>query len=56
MPSIQIHGNRDMLLPIKLTKPDVIVEGGGHLLSLTHPNQVNEIIKNFVEQKIIQPQ
>ncbi|MDR1485916.1 MAG: alpha/beta hydrolase [Planctomycetaceae bacterium] len=53
MPSIQIHGNRDMLLPIKLTKPDVIIEGGGHLLALTHPNQVNKIIKNFIEQKII---
>ncbi|MDR2642184.1 MAG: alpha/beta hydrolase [Planctomycetaceae bacterium] len=53
MPSIQIHGNRDMLLPIKLTNPDVIIEGGGHLLALTHPNQVNEIIQNFISKKII---
>ncbi|MDR0609286.1 MAG: alpha/beta hydrolase [Planctomycetaceae bacterium] len=48
MPSIQVHGNRDWLLPIKLTNPDIIIEGGGHLLSLTHPNQINEIIQNFL--------
>jgi pimeloyl-ACP methyl ester carboxylesterase len=53
MQLIQIHGNRDPLLPIKLTNPDIIIEGGGHLLALTHPKQVNEIIKNFIEQKII---
>ncbi|MDR2168888.1 MAG: alpha/beta hydrolase [Planctomycetaceae bacterium] len=48
MPSIHIHGKRDILLPIKLTNPDVIIKDGGHLLALTHPKQVNESIKNFI--------
>ncbi|MDR2344835.1 MAG: alpha/beta hydrolase [Planctomycetaceae bacterium] len=48
IPSIHIHGNRDMLLPIKLTNPDIIIEGGGHILALTHPNQINEHIQKFI--------
>jgi pimeloyl-ACP methyl ester carboxylesterase len=47
IPSIHIHGNRDKLLPIKLTNPDVVIEGGGHLLAMTHPDQVNKIIEDF---------
>ncbi|MDR1478532.1 MAG: alpha/beta hydrolase [Planctomycetaceae bacterium] len=50
MPSIHIHGNCDMLLPIKLTNPDVIIENGGHLLSITHPDQVNKIIQDFITE------
>jgi pimeloyl-ACP methyl ester carboxylesterase len=50
IPSIHIHGNRDLLLPIKLTNPDIIIDGGGHILSLTHPDKINEIIQNFIKR------
>jgi len=47
-PTLQIHGTRDPLLPIRLTAPDIRIAGGGHVLPLTHPEQINEIIERFV--------
>ena len=49
-PTLHIHGTNDWLLPIRLTNPDVCVEGGGHLLVLTHSEKVNEIIQRFVAE------
>jgi pimeloyl-ACP methyl ester carboxylesterase len=40
----QIHGGADRTLPIRYTRPDVVVAGGGHLLPLTHPRAVNEML------------
>jgi pimeloyl-ACP methyl ester carboxylesterase len=38
-PVFQIHGDKDRVLPIKNTKPDEIVSGAGHALSMSHPNE-----------------
>lgn len=38
----QIHGNADATLPVRLTRPDVIVPSGGHALSLFHSSTVNQ--------------
>ena len=46
--TLQIHGTRDPLLPIRLTTPDVRIEGGRHTLPLTHPDEINGIIERFV--------
>jgi pimeloyl-ACP methyl ester carboxylesterase len=45
-PIHQIHGMRDPILPWRLTSPDVLVRGAGHVLSLTHPREVNEFIRS----------
>jgi len=47
-PTIQIHGTRDLLLPLRWTTPDVRISGGGHTLTLTHPREINEIIERWV--------
>ncbi|MCL2744613.1 MAG: alpha/beta hydrolase [Planctomycetaceae bacterium] len=47
---LQIHGTRDPLLPIRLTTPDVLIPGGRHTLPLSHPEKVNEIIGQFVDE------
>ena len=49
-PTLHIHGTRDPLLPIRLTNPDIRIEGGGHTLSTTHAEQINEMLGQFVEQ------
>jgi pimeloyl-ACP methyl ester carboxylesterase len=41
----QIHGSADRTFPIRYTHPDRIVTGGGHLLTLTHPAEVNEFLE-----------
>jgi pimeloyl-ACP methyl ester carboxylesterase len=40
----KIHGSADRTFPIRYTHPDQIVTGGGHLLTLTHPAEVNEFL------------
>jgi pimeloyl-ACP methyl ester carboxylesterase len=45
----QIHGAADRTLPLKYTRPDVVVPGAGHLLPLTHAAAVNDFIRSRVE-------
>jgi pimeloyl-ACP methyl ester carboxylesterase len=40
VPVHHIHGSRDRLIPIGRVQPNRVVSGGGHLLTLTHPEQV----------------
>ena len=42
-PVFRIHGDRDRVLPLR-GAADVVVHGGGHVLSLTHADQVNTFI------------
>jgi pimeloyl-ACP methyl ester carboxylesterase len=41
----QIHGGTDRTFPVRYTRADVVVEKGGHLLPLTHPQAVNELLR-----------
>jgi pimeloyl-ACP methyl ester carboxylesterase len=50
-PMLHVHGTNDWLLPIRRTNPDIRIEGGGHLLVLTHPEEINEIIEYFVAKR-----
>ena len=43
-PVWQIHGDSDPVLPASLTTPDRLIAGGGHVLSLTHPVEVNQFL------------
>ena len=49
-PVFQIQGDRDRLLPMRFTKPDTVVTGGGHLISLTHSREVNEFIHSVISE------
>ena len=49
-PTLQVHGTRDPLLPMRLTSPDVCIPGGRHTLPFSHPEEVNEIIARFVAE------
>jgi pimeloyl-ACP methyl ester carboxylesterase len=49
-PLFQIHGDRDFVFPVSKTKPQVIVQGGGHLISVTRGRQVNEFVQSCLEQ------
>jgi pimeloyl-ACP methyl ester carboxylesterase len=43
-PVHHIHGTADRILPIRYTRPTHVVRGGGHVLTMTHPDQVNALI------------
>jgi pimeloyl-ACP methyl ester carboxylesterase len=41
----QIHGARDVVIPAHRAKADEIIPDGGHLINVTHAEQVNEFIR-----------
>jgi len=47
---LQVHGTRDPLLSMRRTTPDICIPGGGHTLTLTHTEEINEIIGRFVAE------
>lgn len=48
-PAVQIHGARDLVIPVDKTSPDVVIPDGGHLINWTHAEQVNEAIRRLVD-------
>ena len=44
VPVYHIHGGDDRIMPCRLVRPDVIVPGAGHLLNVTHADEVNRFI------------
>jgi pimeloyl-ACP methyl ester carboxylesterase len=52
VPILQIHGDRDHVLPHRLTRPEVLVPGAGHLLSMTHGEVVNEFLRTGMERYV----
>lgn len=45
----QIHGERDRVFPIQMTEADLTVPGAGHLIVITHPQQVLQFIRSQIE-------
>jgi len=45
-----IHGKRDALIPLLKIHANAVIEDGGHLVNLTHADEVNRLIRNFVER------
>jgi len=41
----QIHGRRDLLIPARRVEADVVIPGGGHMINMTHAEEVNDFIK-----------
>ena len=50
VPVCQIHGSRDLVFPVGLTNPDYTVPGAGHLIAITHPKEVSQIIRQQIEK------
>ena len=50
VPVLQIHGTRDHILPCRYTRPDVLVRGAGHLLSMTHAQEVNAFLRDGLDK------
>jgi pimeloyl-ACP methyl ester carboxylesterase len=48
VPVFQIHGQKDPIMPARLVEADEVIPDGGHLISLTHPQQVNDFIQRAI--------
>lgn len=49
-PVYHIHGDADRIIPVRRVLPNEIVRGGGHLINMTHADQVNRFIARHLEQ------
>lgn len=44
---IQILGSKDIIFPVKFSKPDFVVEGGTHLFPATKHKEVSRLLKDI---------
>ena len=42
---VHIHGSADRILPIKYVKANIVVENGGHFMTLNKAKEVSEILR-----------
>ncbi|HEX8916246.1 MAG TPA: alpha/beta hydrolase [Humisphaera sp.] len=49
-PVLQIYGDRDSTFAVGRSRADAVIRGAGHMLTLTHPEQVNAFIRTAVER------
>jgi pimeloyl-ACP methyl ester carboxylesterase len=49
-PIYQIHGERDLVIPLGRLRPEVVVSGGGHLINMTHAGEVNAFVRRYLER------
>lgn len=43
-PVLQLHGGRDAVFPLRRTRPDEVVAGAGHVVTLSHPAETNAFL------------
>lgn len=45
---IHIHGTKDHTLPIRKTKPTIIIEKGSHMMTLTRAKEIEKILNSLL--------
>lgn len=45
---VHIHGTRDMVLPIRYTRPTHVIKGGGHLMVMSRAGEINKILDRLL--------
>ncbi len=45
IPVFQIHGRRDPVIPASRVEADAIIPNGGHLINVTHADEVNAFVR-----------
>lgn len=51
-PLWHIHGTRDEVFPIRLTRPSHRIRRGGHLVIMTHAAEVNAILRDILLETV----
>jgi pimeloyl-ACP methyl ester carboxylesterase len=54
IPLFHIHGGRDHLIPAGRVKPDKLIPDGGHLINITHAEEVNEFVQTALQKVVTQ--
>jgi pimeloyl-ACP methyl ester carboxylesterase len=46
--TLHIHGSADRILPIRYTKPDIIIPGGNHFMTFNQSKELSLYIQNYL--------
>lgn len=46
-----IHGSRDKILPLRFTRPDVVVRGGSHFMVWTKAGEISKLIASVLQDQ-----
>lgn len=52
IPTLHVHGAHDRIIPLRGVKPDIIIPGAGHVVSMSHPEMVNRIIEDWIQRTL----
>jgi pimeloyl-ACP methyl ester carboxylesterase len=52
VPVYHIHGELDRMIPLKRVHPDYVVRSGGHLINITHADEVNRYLREKIEAQL----
>lgn len=44
---LQVHGSADTTFPLRYLRPDVVIANGGHVLPLTHDEQIAKLLREL---------
>lgn len=47
-PIIHIHGSKDRTIPIRNVHPTYTIPGGSHMMTLTEPDQINDLLETYL--------
>lgn len=47
---VHIHGNRDHTIPVRNVHYDYLVDGGSHMMIITHAGEINRIIEKILAE------
>jgi pimeloyl-ACP methyl ester carboxylesterase len=48
-PVYHVHGSKDELFPIAQVKDAEVIKGGSHLMIVTRPKEVSQVLQKFLE-------
>jgi pimeloyl-ACP methyl ester carboxylesterase len=51
-PMLSIHGNCDRVIPLKCAEANIILKDAGHAFTLTHADQTNSAIRDFLRTRL----
>lgn len=52
MPVCQAHGANDVVIPLKRVHPRMVIQHGGHLINVTHAQEVNDFIGRCLSESV----
>jgi len=50
VPTLRIHGTRDMLITPMSKRGTTLIEGAGHTVNMTHSAEVNRLLARFLSR------